>query len=74
MFHGFGDNYHREKRHVSPRATYLARDDGGDVDGGGCLFSKGSLYLLMREKKGLNEEQAAAADADCRKSENKKGR
>jgi len=30
-FHGFGDNYHREKRHVSPGATYLARDDGGDV-------------------------------------------
>lgn len=31
VFHGFGDNYHREKRHVSPGATYLARDDGGDV-------------------------------------------
>jgi len=31
VFHGFSDNYHREKRHVSPGATYLARDDGGDV-------------------------------------------
>lgn len=73
MFHRFGDNYHREKRHVSPEATYLARDDG-DVDGGGCLFSKRSLYLLMREKKGLNEEQVAAADVDCRKNKNERGR
>lgn len=29
-----GDNYHREKRHVSPKATHLARD-GADADVGG---------------------------------------
>lgn len=47
----------------------------------GCLFSKRNHYLLMRKnewereggKKGLNEAQAAAANADDRKKEKEGG-
>lgn len=41
-----GDNYHREKRHVSPKATHLARD-GADADvGGGWLAG----WLVSKEE------------------------
>lgn len=37
-----GDNYHREKRRVSPKATHLARDGAdADVGGGGWWWLAG---------------------------------
>lgn len=61
------------------RGRPTSREMMVEMCSGGYLFSKRDHYLLTRknekrgEKKGLNEKQAAAANANDRKRE-KKGR
>lgn len=55
-----GDNYHREKRHVSPKATHLT-GDGADADVGWrrprwwWLHSKGPSTSYVAKEEGMDE-------------------
>ena len=56
-----GDNYHREKRHVSPKASHLARD-GADADVGlmavvGWAVFKRASSILARNKDKERERE-----------------
>lgn len=57
-----GDNYHREKRHVSPKASHLARD-GADADVGPmavvgwAVFKRASSILVRNKDKDKDRER-----------------